>query len=175
MRRFILYLLVVLICFPVIHGEDQEFSEVQEEGVLYEKVLEYLPYNVSASQLELDAMYCKVLMIGAANFEPSYAEWAILDFAAEYFEGDEWNMCLVAVNYSSQPVPIKVEFELRWWWGARKIYRRWSRTIQPATVMLYMTPITTQIKQLGLFTLIGRISGKYVGTDNVVKTQLYIY
>jgi len=170
-KRILVVFFVSLFFLPGIFADDQE----GEDGILYEKVLKYLSNPVITNSLEDDANYCKVLMIGATNFEPTFAEWAILDFATEYLDGDDWNMCLVAVNSSNQPVPVFVEFELRWWNGGRKIYRRWSRTLPAATVMLYMAPITTQIKQLGLFTIIGRISGNYVGNNNVVQTQIYIY
>lgn len=170
-KRILVYFMVSLIFLPGIFADEQE----EESGVLYEKVLRYLPFTVSANQIEESARYCKVLMVGATWEEPEQADWASLDFVSEYFTGDVWNMCIVAVNYSNQDVPIKVEFELRWWDGGRRIYRRWSRNLEAGTVTMYLAPITNQIKQLGLFTLIGGIGGNYVGTNNIVKTQLLIY
>jgi len=170
-KKIFIFLFVILICLPAVSAYNQE----EEEGILFEQVLKYIPYTISTAALEDDAKYCKVLMVGATTLEPSIASPWILDFATEYNIWDDWYMIIVAVNYSSQPVPIKVEFELRWWEGGRKIYKKWSRTIGAGTVVTYYTPIDTQIKQKGMFTLIGRISGRYVGTNNVVQTQLYIY
>jgi len=170
-KKIFIFLFVILICLPAVSAYNQE----EEEGILFEQVLKYLPYTISTAALEDDARYCKVLMVGATDFEPTNAFWSILDYAAEYHSGSQWNMILVAVNYSSQPIPIKVEFELRWNDGAGKQYKRWSRTIGAGTVVMYMFDMTSKIRQLGLFHLIGRISGKYVGANNVVHTQLLIY
>lgn len=170
-KKFFIFLFVILICLPAVSAYNQE----EEEEILFEQVLKYLPYTISTAALEDDAQHCKVLMVGATDYKPTNAFWSILDYVAEYISGSKWNMILVAGNISSQPVPIKVEFELRWNDGAGRQYKKWSRTIDAGTVMMYMFDITSKIKQLGLFHLTGRISGKYVGINNVVHTQLYIY
>lgn len=151
-------------------------SQGDEGGPFKEIVIKRLqPYQLSPMAAE-DGVYVKALVVGATAIEPSFADWAILDFASEYYAGDVWNMIIVIANYSPNDVKINIEFELRWNDGAKKIYRRWGgRTIQGATVMMYMTTITDQIRQLGLFTLYGRASGLGVGSQNEVVSQLYIY
>ena len=168
-KCMIFFLVFALASIPICSQED-------EGGPLKEVVIKRLqPYQLSPMAAE-DGVYVKALIVGATDLEPSFSDWAILDFAAEYFSGDVWNMIIVIANYSPNDVKANIEFELRWKEGAKKIYRRFGgRTLDGATVMMYITPITNQIKQLGLFTLYGRVSGLGVGNHNEVVTQLYIY
>jgi hypothetical protein len=170
MKNFVsILLLFVLLWFPISAQEGEDLGEFRE------MVLKRIPAQTSILQVE-DGQYVKALMVGATDFEPSFADWALLDFASEYFSGDVWNMIVVVANYSNNPVKVNIEFELRWNDGGKKIYRRWGgRTIDEGTIMLYMTPITNQIKELGLFTLYGRVSGLGIGNHNEVVTQIYMY
>lgn len=171
MRKFVVFILfLTLVSIPIVSQEEDEGAPIKEF------FLKSLPANQASIMAAEDGIYVKALMVGASWEEPAYADWAALDFAAEYIPGDVWNMILVVANYSDNPVKMNVEFELRWKDGAKKIYRRkGNTTIEGATVRMYMTDITTQIKQLGLFTLYGRASGLGVGTNNEVVTQLYVY
>jgi hypothetical protein len=171
MKKFVVFILFLsLISIPIISQEEDQGAPIEEI------FLKSLPAHQTSIMAAEDGIYVKALMVGASWEEPTNADWAALDFASEYISGDVWNMMVVVVNYSDNPVKVNIEFELRWNDGAKKIYRRFgARTIEGATVMMYMTDITNQIKQLGLFTLYGRVSGLGVGNTNEVVTQLYVY
>ena len=156
-----------------VFGYEQEFESAD---LLNEYVIKQIPSKVIVAANQVHAgNYCKALMVGATNFTPSTSEWCILDYASEYYTLDTWELVFVCANWSISDVDAFVEFEIRWKDGSRKIYRRWSRKIKSGLVMMYTFNITNQIKQKGLFTLIGRISGKEIGNQNKVETQLYIY
>jgi hypothetical protein len=171
MKKCVVFILFLsLISIPIISQEEDDQVPIEEI------FLKSLPAHQISTMAAEDGIYVKAIMVGASWEEPSNADWAALDFATEYVPGDTWNMLLVVVNYSDNPVKANVEFELRWKDGAKKVSRKQNgTTIDGLTVMMYKTNITKQIKQLGLFTLYGRVSGAGVGNANEVVTQLYIY
>jgi len=167
------FIFMCLFFTSFVFGQAQEFESTD---LLNEYVVKQIPSKmIVAANQDYAGNYCKALMVGATNFSPSSSAWCILDYASEYYTGDTWELVFVCANWSTSNVDAFVEFEIRWKDGGRKIYKRWKRTINSGYVMMYTFDITNQIKQKGLFTLIGRVSGKGIGNQNKVETQVYIY
>ncbi len=170
MKNFFMVVLVLLVVFVPIRSQEAE----EEQLELKEMVIGMVPMESLSTQA---ASYpeVKALCIGLANFFPGQADWAILDFATQWSNSQEWDIIFTVVNYSYSDVPIKVEMELMYKEGGTRLYKKFNRKIQSGYIMLYYLDVTSRIKTKGLFTVNGRISGNGLGNTNEVRSQVFIY
>jgi hypothetical protein len=167
-RLCIVPILILLLVVPVLNQE----SEDAEMG---EYVIGHVPTQMSI-QAPHNA-YVKALCTGLANFLPSQAEWAILDFVTYWLSSQNWYIVFVVVNYSNQDANIKVEMEMLYKDGQVRFYKKSSKTIRSGDVMLYTFDVTAKVPNgVGdLFTVNGRVSGSGLGNTNQVMSQVFIY
>jgi hypothetical protein len=164
--------LTCLLILPFMYGQEEQ----EIDGILEEVILMRLPPKIGVELVTSPVFDVEALAIGLANFEPSQAAWAIFDFAAEYYESDTWYFCLVVVNFDNENHQIKIEMEMRYNKGAIRWWKRWDKTINANTVMLYkFSDMSSKTKDKGVFRLIGRVAGQRTGVNNVVESQVYIY
>lgn len=177
MKKFsIISVMILLLAIPVLNQVAQEVEFEPEEVNFKEYVIGYVPVQPQIQSPDPNP-YMKALCIGLANYYPDQSEWAILDFATEWDNSQDWDIVFVVVNYSNQDVTCKVEMEMMYNDGQKRLYKKSNKTINSGHIMLYTFDVTNKIASSdgGLFTLNGRIWGAGMGNSNEVKTQVYIY
>jgi hypothetical protein len=177
MKKFLITsALIFLLAIPVLNQVTQEVEFEPEEADFKEYVIGYVPVQPQIQSPDPNP-YVKALCIGLANYYPDQAEWAILDFAAEWDNSQDWDIVFVVVNYSNQDVRVKVEMEMMYNDGQNRLYKKATKTIDSGYVMLYTLDVTNKVRNgVGnLFTVNGRVWGAGMGNSNEVKTQTYIW
>ena len=140
-----------------------------------EIVLKRLPVDTMHAAATDGPYMVRALAMGLANLFPDQADWAIFDFASEYYSGQTWYWCFVVANYNNIPKIIKLRWELWYQDGAGRLTKYLSKTIPASTVMLYYYTVTGYVAKKGLFTLNGQVYGAQMGNANSVSSQVYIY
>ena len=175
-KLFIASIMIFLVAMPVMNQVAQEIEFETEDVDFEEYVLRYVPVRHQIQSPDHNP-YVKALCIGLANYYPEQAEWAILDFIAEWNSSQEWDIVFAVVNYSNMDVTAKIEMEMMYNDGQSRFFRKSSKTIESGTVMLYTLDVTNKVANgVGdLFTVNGRVWGAGMGNSNEVKTQVYIW
>ncbi len=171
MKKLCMTALILMVLFVPLKG--QEFKG-EEEMELNEMVIGTIPID-SLSTHAPSHPEVKALCVGLANFFPTHVDWAILDFATQWSNAQDWNVLFIVCNYGYQDAPIKVELEMMYKDGGVRLYKKFNKKIESGYIMLYYLNVTSRIKNKGLFTLNGRVSGNGLGNSNEVKTQVFIY
>jgi len=168
--------MILLLAIPVLNQVAQEIEITPDEVDFEEYVLNYVPVLPQIQSPDHNP-YVKALCIGLANYYPSQADFAILDFVTKWNSSQDWDILFVVVNYSSQAVKVVVEMEMMFNDGQNRLYKKSKKTIDPGNVMLYTYDVTNKVASGygDLFTVNGRIWGAGMGNSNEVKSQVYIY
>lgn len=177
MKKFsITSVMILLLAIPVLNQVAQEVDFEPEEVDFKEYVIGYVPVQPQIQSPDPNP-YVKALCVGLTNFYPDQAEWAILDFATEWYNSQDWDIVFVVVNYSNQDVTVIVEMEMMSNDGKSRLYKKSKKTIDSGHVMLYTFDVTRKVANgVGnLFTVNGRVWGAGMGNSNEVKTQVYIW
>lgn len=177
MKKFsIASVMILLLAIPVLNQVAREVDFEPEEVDFEEYVIGYVPVQPQIQSLDHNPNV-KALCAGLTNFYPGQAEWAILDFATEWDNSQDWDMVFVVVNYSNQDVKVKVEMEMMYNDGQKRLYKKSNKTINSGYIMLYTYDVTGKVANgVGnLFTVNGRLWGAGMGNSNQVKSQVYIW
>lgn len=177
MKKFsITSVMILLLAIPVLNQVAQEVEFELEEVDFKEYVIGYVPVLPQIQSPDPNP-YVKALCIGLTFDYPDQAEWAILDFATEWDNSQDWDIVFVVVNYSTQDVKVIVEMEMMFNDGKSRLYKKSKKNIDSGSVMLYTYDVTTKVANgVGdLFTVNGRVWGAGMGNSNEVKTQVFIY
>ena len=177
MKKFsITSVMILFLAIPVLNQVAQEVEIMPDEVDFEEYVIGYVPVQLQIQSPDHNP-YVKALCIGLANYYPDQSEWAMLDFATEWYSSQDWYIVFVVVNYSDQDVRIKVEMEMMYQDGQKRLYKRYTKTIRSGYVMLYTYNVTSRVRTgVGdLFTVNGRVWGAGMGNSNEVKTKVLIY
>jgi hypothetical protein len=163
---------ILVLALPLLNQEVEETAAAE----IGEKVIGYVPVLPHILSPDHNP-YVSALCIGLANYYPSHAEYAILDFVCEWSSSQVWDIVFCVVNYSNSSANIKVEMEMMYNDGSSRLYKKKTSTIQSGNIMLFTLRVTDKVRNgVGnLFTVNGRVSGAGMGNSNEVKTQVLIY
>ncbi|MGB7294827.1 MAG: hypothetical protein WBC70_04490 [Candidatus Aminicenantales bacterium] len=164
--------MIFVLAMPLLNQEVEE-TVAAEIG---EKVIGYVPVLPRILSPDHNP-YVSALCVGLANYYPSHAEYAILDFVSEWSSNQVWDIVFVVVNYSNSSANIKVEMEMMSKDGSARLYKKKTTTIGSGHIMLFTLRVTDKVRNgVGdLFTVNGRVSGAGMGNSNEVKTQVLVY
>jgi len=168
--------MVLLFAIPVLNQVAQEAEFDPEEVDFNEYVIGHVPVKPQIQSPDHNP-YVKALCIGLANYYPSQADFAILDFVTDWNSSQDWDILFAVVNYSNQNVNVTVEMEMMYNDGKSRFYKKSKKTINSGDIMLYTYDVTSKVRAgVGdLFTVNGRLWGAGMGNTNEVQTQVYIY
>ena len=178
-NKFIICLWICLLTFSFVNAQEEEFGftgefvqstlEVFSPFLIQQgfEVEDEIPFTIQAKKK------VKALMIGITDFaKPDNPDWEIFDFYSYHWPGyDDWWVGFIVVNYDNVEVPCKITMQLK---GPKKSKITRQAVLQPNEATIFSAKVKLASK-VGLYTLIGSIVGKDIGSGKKVTTRFYIY